>query len=61
MDGRYSCIKKLKERFELQAGENGYPTLIDVQNVFKFNGMILLDRPGIDRIQNMIDFLETFA
>lgn len=58
-DKRQKVVKKFDERFESVVDSEGNTVSYrDVKNIFKFNGLVLLDLPNKDRIQTALAFLD---
>ena len=57
-DRRCKATKSFLSRFEEITNEKGLTTYVDTEGEFKFNGTIMLDLKGEDRIQTALRFLD---
>ena len=58
-DKRQKVTRKFGDRFEtISDAEEHTVGFRDVEKKFSFDGIVLLDLPGKDRVQTALDFLE---
>ena len=61
-DKRQKVARKFGNRFEAISDTEGNAVgFKDVENIFSFDGLVLLDLPGKDRIQTALAFLEAIS
>ena len=61
-DKRQKVARKFENRFEVISDTEGNAVgFRDAENIFSFDGLVLLDLPGKDRIQTALDFLEAIS
>ena len=61
-DKRQKVARKFENRFEIISDAEGNAIgFRDAENIFSFDGLVLLDLPGKDRIQTALAFLEAIS
>lgn len=61
-DKRQKVARMFGERFDIIRDSEGNPLgFRDIENIFRFDGVVLLDLPDTDRIQTALAFLEAIS